>query len=278
MTVVSTSRAPCSLDSYDALGCAQIRAADAAEKAATWALISLLTSIGGLIGLYFTFRETRATAKQAAEANRLTALASKDASLQAKNAEIATQRSLEYTQSSLEISKDTLQSGRKAQLLELRPYVILMGPTWYPSRDFNDDDGRIHADAMMFGTKWTNAGRTPAMECTQLTHIMTIPFQDNPADWSFDGQQWPASTVVGPQTAILTPERGIFGQELQDVLARRRKVIIYVESKYKSLIADQVFNTKVCLSCRFNGVAVDFDRTPRPNFEVVAEGPFNGAT
>jgi hypothetical protein len=134
-------------------------------------------------------------------------------------------------------------------------------------------------NAVVFGVRWRNRGRSPALKCECIIDMRIIPATENIAPpfvphWGADRN----TTPIGPDAFARSQPSFVIDAQIDEFHRWNTVVIVYSAIRYRD-----VFNTTIerfsemCVKVRYGGQQKVNDGPLIPRYEITAFGPQNTA-
>ncbi len=132
-------------------------------------------------------------------------------------------------------------------------------------------------NGMMFRIRWTNAGHTPAINCTSFSHGMAVD-----AGTTIPSFGPPGAAAVQPHAPLVpgiivtSPPCHFFDADIEALRARARRLFIHARIDYEDIfLKDTPRHTEICMEVEFGGLRSD---NGQAIFNFNAAGPQNSAS
>jgi hypothetical protein len=188
-------------------------------------------------------------------------------------------RSLELNRKATEAAVMAADAARDAIGAE-RAWLTSAGVRNEFHSDVVTPDGVVHDQGIAFATNWVNSGRSPAQKTSVYGDGCVIGI-DDPIP-RFDPKPHigdKASAVIGPGMVGHSAPFLVVGPDLQALLSREKRVIIYSQVTYADSFQPEVLrNSESCISLSYRGKQQGRDGTVGDIFDTIPMGSQNTAT
>lgn len=153
-----------------------------------------------------------------------------------------------------------------------RAWITLAGVTYFEST--NTTMGTVTYDtAVTFFMNWKNTGNTPGIKTQMYSIFRFIPIDERcPEDFKAEWAPGESVNVIGPDMPADGPPHGIGAQDLNDFIARKKKVVLFSAVRYFDIFEPrQIRESEACFELTFNGRSVD-NRTGNSKINVAIKG------
>ena len=126
--------------------------------------------------------------------------------------------------------------------------------------------------------RWTNSGRSPAINASLFSQFMTVGSEDDipVRNLVIDSPQIQAP--LAPSTKVRGPTCYVFDSDIAAVRNREKRLFIFGRADYRDVFVESAARiTEVCMEVTINGIQV-VDGNERPNLTFMAIGSQNFAT
>jgi hypothetical protein len=160
-----------------------------------------------------------------------------------------------------------------------RAWMIPNGVNCMPGRD-STVDGVHYQEFFVFGPKWINCGRTPALQTAIVIRYILAPYEAKVPEVELDWNRVEnASGMCGPNGEFHGENFGVGGDNYNAFVGRRMKLFVFSSVRYVDIFKPKTIRiSKACWEVIYNGVQVDRTGSQGPNFQIGQIGPHNSAT
>ncbi|WP_441236611.1 hypothetical protein [Bradyrhizobium sp. 930_D9_N1_4] len=180
-------------------------------------------------------------------------------------------------QASLKIAKDAATAAAEAAYSE-RAWIT---PDGIDAAAITNlfVDGVHYSEGLGAIPKWTNTGRSPAIQLEIFTTAMIVPLEATIPVFDMEVPN-PENMkgILGPTIQGTGQMMHICGEDLSNLKARKVKWVIYSRAVYSTVFQPDIRRvSEICARAEWNGEVRQSDGSSFPRINFTATGPQNGA-
>ncbi len=181
---------------------------------------------------------------------------------------------------SLAVAARFMSQASKAQadalVISQRAWVSHLDVINTPFRDATVEGYADKMSGMMFRIRWTNAGHSPAVNCTSFSQGMVVDVGTAIPSFGPPGASVQPHAPLLPGIVVTSPPCHFFDADIEALRTRARRLFIYARIDYEDIfLKDIPRHTEICMEVEFGGFRSD---NGQAIFNLSAVGPQNSAS
>jgi len=181
---------------------------------------------------------------------------------------------------SLAVAARFMSQASKAQadalVISQRAWVSHLDVINTPFRDATVEGYADKMSGMMFRIRWTNAGHTPAINCTSFSQGMAVDVGTAIPSFGPPGGSVQPHAPLVPGIVVTSLPCHFFDADIEALRTRARRLFIYARIDYEDIfLKDTPRHTEICMEVEFGGFRSD---NGQAIFNLGAVGPQNSAS